>query len=186
MDFTKPVVEQLVELDCANYLTSNFTDRGYVKGLKVYQCACGAHAFASAFDDKMDTWVRHQRMHPRLRQLIEKKQGAPERPPPAPVIMVDVDDAHLLLLRRWRVYSPSRPETYRVKLFAKSGPRAKVLARTIHPNADCISYLNGDGLNNRRHNLKPTNGTEIQRERRAREKTAKAKKGSRKVLAKAA
>ena len=82
--------------------------------------------------------------------------------------------------------SPSRPETYRVKLFAKSGPRAKVLARTIHPNADCISYLNGDGLDNRRHNLKPTNGTEIQRERRAREKTAKAKKGSRKVLAKAA
>src|SRR4051812_38678694 len=91
VDFSKPVEKPLVEFDYGNYLTSNLSLRGYAKGMKTYTCACGAHSFAAAWDDKIDKWVRHQRMHPTLRKHVEEKMGAPERPPPAPVILIDVD-----------------------------------------------------------------------------------------------
>ena len=138
VDFSKPVCGQLVEFECANYLTSNFTERGYTKGLKTYTCACGAHSFAAAFDDKMDAWARHQRMHPTVRQHIEEKVGAPERPPPAPVILIDVDDAHFLREARWRVWRSQKG--HRAKWYLQQGRRSKTFQRVMFPMPSASRY----------------------------------------------
>src|SRR5262249_53113293 len=135
--------------DVANYMNANR------KGLAVYGCECGAHCFALAFDDQMSAWVRHQTMHPALRQHIEKKGTAPERPPPSPhVILIDHEDAHLLTQRRWRAL-PS-PRGYRAKFLLKSGTRSHAVQRLIYPNAECIEIVNRNGLDLRRHNLRRT------------------------------
>ena len=166
VDFSKPVEKPLVGFDYGNYLTSNLSPRGYAKGLKTYTCSCGAHSFAAAWDDKIDNWVRHQRMTPALRQHVEEKLGVPEKPPPAHVILIDVDDEHLLREHRWRTLKSQKG--HRCKFYLMKGRRSKTLQRTMFPKAGCVEFLNGWGADVRRCNLRCTTLKVLLRERNAR------------------
>jgi len=58
--------------------------------------------------------------------------------------------------------------------------------RLIYPGAEVIEFLNCNGLDLRRHNLRRTTVKLLMQEKRAREKAAKVKKGARKEIVKKA
>jgi len=92
IDFNDLKQQQGWPFDVANYMKGT-----RARGLAVFGCECGAHCFASAWDPAMERWVSHQTMHPRLKQHIEQKGMAPERPAPSPhVVLIDHGDEHLL------------------------------------------------------------------------------------------
>jgi hypothetical protein len=167
VDFSKPVTQQqLVEFDYGNYLTSNLSPRGYAKGLKTYTCSCGSHSFAAAWSNDIDNWIRHQRMVPALRKHVEEIAGAPEKPPPAPVILIDVDDEHFLRERRWRAFPA--PRGHRVKWHLRGGTRGHAIQRLIFPKAEAISFYSTDAFDLRRCNIRCTSLRVLLPERNAR------------------
>jgi hypothetical protein len=159
------VEKPLVEFDYGNYLTTNLSPRGYAKGLKTYTCSCGAHSFAAAWSNETEKWARHQRMHPTLRAHVEAKMGAPEKPLPAPVILIDVDDEHFLRERRWRAFPA--PRGHRVKWHLRGGTRGHPIQRMIFPKAEAISFHSTDAFDIRRCNMRCTSLRVLLRERNA-------------------
>jgi hypothetical protein len=169
IDFSKAVHEPLVEFACGNYTEANKAEeRGYKKGLKVYGCECGQTAFAAPWDDAMAAWISHKKMPPYLRQIMEEKGMAPNRPPPSPhVIICDASDAHLLSMRRWRVF-PTRPRC-RAKVQLQGGPRGMPFQRLVLSGAkNAVRFINGSGTDVRRENLRRVTRKEIADEMNAR------------------
>jgi hypothetical protein len=165
IDFNDRISRDVWPFEVANY------GENRKHGLTVYGCECGAHCYALPWDDAMERWFSHQ-VSP-LKAFLEDRGIRPEKPAPSPhVVLIDHEDAHILTRRRWRVF-PSR-RGYRARHFLQSGRRGLPIQRFIRPKAECITFINGNGLDLRRCNVRRTTMRVLLRERDAGRRKARA------------
>jgi len=75
------------------------------------------------------------------------------------VALVDASDYALVRDRRW--YAARRKQTfYAVRHSSGPGPKLLYMHRVILPTAGSVDHINGNGLDNRRANLRPANGAQ--------------------------
>jgi hypothetical protein len=177
VNFNEVAAKAEYPFEIANYVGGSKT-----KGLTVYECACQAHCFALAWNDEAERFVSHQ-ISP-IRRILEEKGFKPEKPVPSPhVVIIDYDDASILTQRRWRAL-PTKAG-HRARWFLQAGRRAIPAQRMLFPKAECISFLNGCGLDLRRCNLRRTTLKKLLRDRNKRQGWAarEAEKKSREKVA---
>ena len=97
---------------------------------------------------------------------------SPVPPPPLPhVVLISPEDEAVLAIRRWRVIS--NPKKYGSRYVVKRGSAGKSLERFVHPDAERIIVLSGDGTDLRRSNLRVATRSELKNARRRKRVTVR-------------
>lgn len=130
-------------------------------------CHCGAHYFALPYDAWREVWKMFDASP--YRALAERNGNVPLEPRPSPhVILVSPQDAVLLQSGRWRVWRTKNGQ--RNRFLVARNLRGMPLAKLIKPSTPerpVLVFVNRDGTDCRRENLRATTRQEIADERRA-------------------